>query len=184
MFDLDQFIADCLAARGSDHPVRNIREVVARAVREPAAVLRCLGELRRSAMQKLYHEPGLTILNVVFGPGMRIPPHDHRMSAVIGIYTGREDNVFWRRRPGGRGGYLEPAGARSLSERDTAPLGPEIIHSVSNPLACLTGAIHVYSGDFFSAERSEWDPETLLERPFDAQAALRRFDAPNDYTQC
>lgn len=184
MFDLDQFIADCLAARGSDHPVRNIREVVAQAVCEPAAVLRCLGEPRRSAMQKLYHEPGLTILNVVFGPGMSIPPHDHRMSAVIGIYTGREDNVFWRRRPGARGGDLEPAGARSLSERDTAPLGRDIIHSVTNPLSCLTGAIHVYSGDFFGAERSEWDPETLLERPFDAQAALRRFEAPDDNAQC
>jgi hypothetical protein len=26
-----------------------------------------------------------------------------------------------------------------------------------------TGAIHVYGGDFFGAERSEWDPETLKE---------------------
>ena len=27
----------------------------------------------------------------------------------------------------------------------------------------LTGAIHIYGGDFFAAERSEWDPETLKE---------------------
>jgi hypothetical protein len=32
---------------------------------------------------------------------------------------------------------------------------------VTNPIPRLTGAIHVYAGDFFAAERSEWDPETL-----------------------
>jgi len=27
---------------------------------------------------------------------MTIMPDNHRMWAVIGIYTGREDNIFWR----------------------------------------------------------------------------------------
>jgi hypothetical protein len=35
-------------------------------------------------------------LNVVWGPRMTIMPHNHRMWTVIGIYTGREDNIFWR----------------------------------------------------------------------------------------
>ena len=26
-------------------------------------------------------------------------PHDHRMWAAIGIYSGREDNIFWRKVP-------------------------------------------------------------------------------------
>ena len=29
-------------------------------------------------------------------------PHNHEMWAVIGVYTGREDNIFWRRIPGAR----------------------------------------------------------------------------------
>jgi len=33
----------------------------------------------------------------------------------------------------------------------------------------VAGAIHVYGGDFFAASRSEWDPETLLEQPFDKE---------------
>ena len=45
------------------------------------------------------------------------------------------------------------------------PLGQDIIHSVTNPIPRLTGAIHVYGGDFFAIERSEWDPETLAEGP-------------------
>jgi hypothetical protein len=40
------------------------------------------------------------------------------------------------------------------------------VHSVTNPIPRLTGAIFVYGGDFFSVARSEWDPETLVERAF------------------
>jgi predicted metal-dependent enzyme (double-stranded beta helix superfamily) len=102
-------------------------------------------------VQRLYHSETLTILNVIWAPRMTVTPHDHRMWAVIGIYTGREDNIFWRRLPGGRGGKLEAAGAKALGERDAEPLGHNIIHSVTNPIGRLTGAIHVYGGDFFRA---------------------------------
>jgi hypothetical protein len=50
---------------------------------------------------------------------------------------------------------------------------------VTNPIPRLTGAIHVYGGDFFAAERSEWDPETLMEGRYDAERAMRRFEAAN-----
>src|SRR3546814_11249636 len=88
------------------------------------------------------------------------------MWAVIGIYTGREDNVFWRRVPDGQDGRIEAAGARALGVRDAVPLGQEIIHSVTNPIPRLTGALHVYGGDFFGIDRSEWDPKTLLEERY------------------
>jgi len=104
------------------------------------------------------------------------------MWAVIGIYTGREDNIFWRRIPGGQGGRVEAAGAKALCERDAEPLGHNIIHSVTNPIPRLTGAIHVYGGDFFRpGRRSEWDPETLLEEPWDAERAVRRFEEANAF---
>src|SRR5215510_15735469 len=96
-FDLDQFIADCRAARDADPSHKLVREVVARAVSDPAAVLKGLGEPKRAEVQKLFHSDALTIINVVWAPGMMVMPHNHRMWAVIGIYTGREDNVFWRR---------------------------------------------------------------------------------------
>jgi hypothetical protein len=80
------------------------------------------------------------------------------------------------RQPGG----VEAAGAKALCERDAAPLGRDIIHSVTNPILRLTGAIHVYGGDFFDpTHRSEWDPETLLEGPFDPERAVRRFEEAN-----
>jgi len=178
-FDLDQFIADCRLALAEDQSHKSVREVVARAVADPASVLKGLGEPKRAEVQKLYHSEDLTILNVIWGPRMTIMPHNHQMWAVIGVYTGREDNIFWRRTPGGENGKVEAAGARALCEKDAEPLGRNVIHSVTNPISRLTGAIHVYGGDFFGAERSEWDPDTLLEHRYDVEKNVRLFEEAN-----
>jgi predicted metal-dependent enzyme (double-stranded beta helix superfamily) len=185
MFDLDRFIADCRDAVAGDSSHKAVREVVARSVSDPAAVLAGLGEPTRAGVDGLYRSDTLTILNVVWGPRMTVMPHNHLMWAVIGVYTGREDNIFWRRLPNGeqargeRGG-IEAAGAKSLGPRATEPLGQDIIHSVTNPLPRLTGAIHVYGGDFYAMTRSEWDPETLTERPYDREKNMRLFEAANE----
>ena len=179
MLDLDRFFADCQAAVAADASHRLVREVVARAVSDPGAVVAALGEPTRAGINVIYRAPNLTVLNLIWGPGMTIMPHDHRMWAVIGIYTGREDNVFWRRLPADADREIEAAGARSLCRGDCTPLGPDIIHSVTNPIPRLTGAIHVYGGDFLEQERSEWDPETLHERPYDVARARQLFEASN-----
>ncbi len=177
-FDRDQFVIDCRSALAADRSHRLVREVVARAVADPAAILKELGEPKRAGLQPLYRSDELTVLNITWGPNMVLLPHDHRMWAVIGIYSGREDNIFWRRPLGGNG-KLEAVGAKALSERDAEPLGHNIIHSVINPIPRLTAAIHVYGGDFFAAERSEWEPETLSERRFDQEQLVRRFEEAN-----
>ena len=178
-FDLERFVADCRAARAGDPSHRAVREIVDRAVSEPAEVLRCLGTTPRAGLHTLYRDDDLTILNVVWGPGMTLMPHNHGMWAVIGIYSGREDNIFWRRVRGSADGKVEAAGAKALCERDAEPLGRDIIHSVTNPLMRYTAAIHVYGGDFFGAGRSEWDPETLRERPYDIARFRRVFEESN-----
>lgn len=179
MFDPNQFIADCRAARAADPSHKAVREVVARAVSNSAEVLKGLGEPTRAEVRKLYASDDLTILNVIWGPYMTVFPHNHQMWAVIGIYTGREDNIFWRRIPNGTGHRVEAAGAKALCAKDAEPLGKDIVHSVTNPIPRLTGAIHVYGGDFFNCPRSEWDSETLAERPYDVQKTLRLFEEAN-----
>ncbi len=96
------------------------------------------------------------------------------------IYTGRDDNMFWCRIDGAPGRTrIEAAGARALSVGDAEPLGHDIVHSVTNPIPRLTGAIHVYGGDFFAASRSELDAETLTERPYDMEKNIRLFADAN-----
>ena len=96
-FDIDRFVEACTQAIAQDPTHKAAREVVARAVSDPGAVLAGLGAPVRAGVQRIYRSPTLTILNLVWGPMMTLMPHNHRMWAVIGIYTGREDNIFWRR---------------------------------------------------------------------------------------
>lgn len=167
MFALETFIADCLAAVRTEIAPRAVHEVMKRAFADVAAVTDAVGAPTESGLVPLYRSNELTIVNVVWKPGMTVGPHNHETWAVIGVYCGREDNVFWRRTTAARHGQIEVAGEKTLSPGDVLPLGKDIIHSVTNPVAQLTGAIHVYGGDFFSLARSEWDEQTLVERPYD-----------------
>jgi hypothetical protein len=52
MFDLFQFVADCREAMAADKSQKYLREVVARAVSEPAAVLAAFGEPQRAGINR------------------------------------------------------------------------------------------------------------------------------------
>lgn len=174
MFDLDDFIRDCVAARAEPEPRLAIREVLARAVSEPPEVARRL-PAERAEIERLHVADDLTIIKVVWAPGMSIFPHDHRMWAAIAIYGGQEDNAFYRRTPDG----VVASGGKQLYERDVALLGDDAIHAVTNPRDAFTAAIHVYGGNFFTQPRSEFDPVTLAEIPLDVDRTLALFEAAN-----
>ena len=175
MFQKDRFVEECRAALKERHAQAAIRELVEKAVSEPAQVVRALGEPKLAGVEKIYRADDLTILNLCWGPRMVFKPHDHHMWAVIGIYGGREQNIFYRRSEKG----LTLHGTKEMGTRDTIPLGAAIIHAVTNPLDQITGAIHVYGGDFFATPRSEWDPRTFEEHPYDMEHTLRAFEESN-----
>ena len=119
MFDVDELIADCRAARREDEPRRAVREVVERAVAAPTAVGDALRPTE-GGLTVLYNGDDLTVLHVVWAPGMELFPHDHRMWAVIGIYAGQEDNTFYRRpAPGSR--LLTESGGKELQAQRHGP---------------------------------------------------------------
>ena len=177
--DLDQLTADCKTALKHSAPSQAVRDIASRAVSDATSVVAALGEPTRAEIQRLHVSDELTILNVVWAPKMTLMPHNHNMWAVIGVYGGREDNIFWRRCKDDPNGRVEAAGAKSLGPQDVRPLGPEIIHSVTNPTSQFTGAIHIYGGDFFAVERSEWSPDNLEERPYDLDKNLKIFEDAN-----
>lgn len=177
--ELEQFIADCAAALADSAPTKAVRETVARAVENPAALDKVFGRPERGGINRIHVSDELTILNVVWAPRMTLRPHNHNMWAVIGVYGGREDNIFWRRLKDDPLGRIEAAGAKSIGKSDVRPLGEDIIHSVTNPTSKLTGAIHVYGGNFFEMHRSEWEPENLEERPYDIDTNMQLFEEAN-----
>lgn len=177
MFDIDRFIADLRATLG-ERSRKAMRDVMARAISDPAAVLQALGEPEKPGVKVLHRAPDLTVLTLAWAPMQVTLPHDHRMSAVIGMYGGREDNTFWRRTADGSKFAIQPAGGEALGTGDVTLLGPDIVHSVVNPLGRISAAIHVYDGPFLTAERSMWAAETLQEQPYDINTVARGMAPP------
>jgi len=174
MFDVDGFLDDCIRANQEDKPQLAIKELLERTMADPGAVAEALPP-ERAEITPLHRSPELTVLKVVWTPGMTFRPHNHAMWASIGIYTGGEDNEFFRR----DGSGLVPSGGRSLQVGDTVLLGGDVIHAVTNPTVEHAGAIHIYGGDLFEAVRSEWDPDTYAEQRYDVAAAIQYFEDQN-----
>src|SRR3981081_3170787 len=118
MFDTDEFIMECQQALKEGEPRRAVREVVTRAVADASSVANAL-EHHHAGITLLHNTDELTVLNVVWGPGMKLPAHDHRLWATLGIYAGQENNGFFRR----TGNTIIDSGGKELRESDVVLLG-------------------------------------------------------------
>lgn len=174
--DVERFVQDCVIANKETDAQAAVREVLAKAVSTPNAVIAALGEPVKAGLNVLHSSSTLTIFAATWTPQMNLMPHDHLMWANIGIYTGREDNIFWKRTSGG----IEAYGAEALFVKDAAELPEDAVHSVTNPLLRFTGGIHIYGGDFFDTTRSQWNPETLEEEPSDGAVIRSIFQRENE----
>ena len=176
ILDLDQLIIDCSEAIEETRPLAAVKEVLERVVRAPNAVVAAL-PIERAEIVPLHASPELSVVKVVWAPGMRFRPHDHQMWAAIALFGGQENNAFYRRLKNG----LELSGQQQLQTGDVVLLGRDTIHAVTNPRHTFTGAIHVYGGDITSRTgRSEWREPDLTEMPYDFARTRRTFELAND----
>jgi predicted metal-dependent enzyme (double-stranded beta helix superfamily) len=172
---VEEIVDRCHAALAEHTPVLAVRDVLDELISDPVRLEQALGVVETGGIATLHNAADLTVLQVAWTPGISLYPHEHRMWAAIGMYGGQEDNAFFRRVPGG----LEAAGGRELGTGEVLILGDDAIHSVANSRREFAVALHVYGGDFFSVERSEWDAETHEERPRDFQRTQRLFEEAN-----
>lgn len=162
-------------ARAEPTPQLAIRDAMQEFVSDPSSLASAVGPITEGGIRSLSRAPDLTVLHIAWTPGMKLQPHEHAMFAVVGMYGGQEDNAFYRRAEHG----LEPTGGRELGVGEVLVLGHDAIHAVENSRAEYAVALHVYGGDFFVGERSEWDPVTFAERPRDLDGTMRAFAAAN-----
>lgn len=176
MFDIDELVSDCLRAGTESEPRLAVKEALERAVRRPELLAESL-PTTRAEIVPLHVSDRLSVLKVVWAPGMSFRPHNHLMWAAIALYGGQEDNTFYRR----CGPGVVVSGGRELRTGDCALLGDDTIHAVSNPRRTYTVAIHVYGGDITSRPgRSEWEESTLTEVDYDFERTRRYFESQGD----
>jgi predicted metal-dependent enzyme (double-stranded beta helix superfamily) len=173
---VDDIVARCREALDEHSPVLAVRDVLHELVADAAVLEHAIGPVEQGGITPLYNTGELTILRVAWTPGMVLNPHEHRMWAAIAMYGGQEDNAFYRRAPHG----LVQSGGKEVTAGDVLVLGDDVIHSVANSRTEFAVALHVYGGDFFNGERSEWDFETYTERPRDFARTQRLFAEANE----
>jgi predicted metal-dependent enzyme (double-stranded beta helix superfamily) len=176
LVEMQKFIEDCIAANKESNPQEAVKEVLTKGISDPSAMLKAIGEPTEAGLKVFLRSKDLTIFAASWTPQMNLMPHNHLMWANIGIYTGREDNILWERKKNG----LEANNAKCLFAGDIAVLNTNAIHSVTNPLQRFTGGLHIYGGDFFATERSQWDPETLKEEPSNGDVIRDIFRKANE----
>lgn len=176
LIEMQKFIEDCIAANKESNAQEAVKDVLAKGVSNPSAMLNAIGAPTEAGLKVFHRSKELTIFAASWTPQMNLMPHNHHMWANIGIYTGREDNILWKQ---GRT-KLEANDVRCLFAGDVATLNTQAIHSVTNPLQRFTGGLHIYGGDFFATERSQWDPETLHEEPSNGDVIRNIFKKANE----
>lgn len=179
MFDKDEFVSQCLTAVRSERDGRRaVKELVERAVSDPAAIDAEVRPRTESPMMTIWHRSEeLTVLHIVWPPDVDLFAHDHNMWANIGIYGGREDNSFYRRLDDGR---IQPHTGKSLFVKDVISLGSDVVHSVANPTREWTAALHVYGGEFFTTPRTMWSRESLEPMRLDTDVLRERLEQAAD----
>ena len=116
----------------------------------------------------LFRSSNLFIFNSLLIADLISPPHTHGTWAVVGVYKGQEDNIFYTR----ENGRLKEQSRKSLTPGEVVLLESETIHAVSNPLPTPSLALHIYGADLFSTPRSMWNPWTMDESPFEINQFL------------
>ena len=174
-FDREKFIEDCIIANKAGGQLA-VNEVLSRGVSDPSAVLNSLGAPTKAGISVLHNSDDLTIFVAAWTPQQNLMPHNHLMWSNIGIYTGREDNIYWEK---GRDG-IRGSRAVTLFEGDTAMNDHDAIHSVTNPLQRFTAGIHIYGGNYFDVPRSQWDPESLEEEGSNGDKIREMFRKENE----
>jgi predicted metal-dependent enzyme (double-stranded beta helix superfamily) len=158
-------IDECTNALESSNPQKSVEAVLLEAVNDPAMTraIASLTSFSSLADLAIYRSDDLTLLAGALPPAFSAAPHNHNLWSVVGVCAGQEDNEFFAR----DGGGLRRVGEVSIVAPGILANPAEIIHAIRNPLATPLVALHAYGGDLFAVPRSNWNPETHEEIPFD-----------------
>lgn len=169
-FSLDRFVADAREAADAPDPLAATGALMARAL-DAAAVGGPIDTPEPETL--LYEDETVSVWHERFGPDEELPPHDHAMPAVLGVYAGREANRLWRREGGWR-----PGGTLVLEPGEFHVFGPRDLHSVRALDGAPSHGLHIYLGALTQASRFlyRWEDGTPIAMDEASFAAMVRRD--------
>ena len=177
MFDAEDFVAECLIALREGEPIVALKEIVSRAISTPAALnARFPLPLDPDDDGILYRSGELTVTSAIFPRGFSTGIHNHTVAAVIGVWTGSEENFLYEQSVRG----VTLTDAIRVEQGQLLTLTSNAIHDVQIRPSSWSGALHVYLGDIVGISRSEWPVAIADAEMFDGEGLHERwFTAAN-----
>ncbi len=161
-FDLDAFVDDLRDAAKAPERTKAVRRLIEDAMSDSDLLAASIPDFGDDVI--LFEDDTVSIWYCHFLPGMSVPPHDHQVSAVIGVFRGQERNDFFEKDPAGT---IRKSSEVVLGAGDVLSIGPSAIHSVSCISATPCNGLHVYLGELTKVDRSLFDTETGQTLRFD-----------------
>jgi predicted metal-dependent enzyme (double-stranded beta helix superfamily) len=152
-FDSDAFVQSCIDALGERDPADAIRELIERAVSESRSLeLACPVPVNLSDDGVMHVSDEILVCHAIFPRRFQTGIHNHSVEAIIGVWSGYEDNHLFEETDGG----LRSLGPRRVEAGQVLVLGADAIHDVHTPPTTWSAALHVYLGNIWTAPRDAW----------------------------
>ena len=160
-FSFDKFVTEIRAAAVSDKPTHAIRTLMQNALETPEALV-ADNPLEEGADEiMLFEDDTVSVWVCRFDPHTVVPPHEHKMNAFIGVFKGREKNLFFRNEADG----LKYISTKIIDAGQMTSIGADGLHAVVAEGEEDCYSFHVYAGPLSKIKRSlfDWDTGQALE---------------------
>lgn len=158
----DQLIANLKSAAQSENAEASVKALLTDFMRDP--------QLAKSAVPHyqdddviIFEDETISIWFCRFQPGAVVPPHNHLMSATIGVYQGTEQNDLYDRDDQGLPVFKS---STAIPAGQVVQIAENAIHGVTCTSDVPSEALHVYLGALTTVDRSIFDMTDGQEMPF------------------
>ncbi|NNF79499.1 MAG: hypothetical protein HKN05_15845 [Rhizobiales bacterium] len=154
-FDFDEFVSQVRAAAKEPDPNRAVRGVLEGCVSDPEPIIAATPEDGEDEVN-LFEDEALSIWRCRFQPHVVMPPHEHKLTVHIAVYSGGEKNILFQPNDG----QLKHENTTVIGPGEVISLEEDCIHAVTADGESPSLALHVYMGPLMKLKRDLFDWNT------------------------
>ncbi len=170
-FSKEMYIQAACEVAKIPQPTKALRKLLEETLADPGSVIGAIS-LGDEEEIMLYEDDSLSLWFCRFNPDVVMPPHEHKMTVHIGVLSGGEKNIMYRR----ENNELKHIKTKVVHSGEILTLGPDGIHAVTADGDKPSYALHIYEEPLMQVKRSlfDWDSGEKVEFTMENFYAMTR----------